>query len=266
MQSLRFCYKILLDPDGDGKNWYTYRYTAPKIPHYSLSEAPPQKLDMRELLQLFKRHLTTEGLEVVENVEVIPHPNGCVFYDTPNNGCWVAKTKTVYINDYFFPDRYGDYTYIGKIIAVQKALSVLTHEFFHAAEASAGGLIATIQGCRFSINPASYYERLPAATEACLHSDPKWGTVTATLKEFYETTDDKLLLPQIYRFLEKSELFSANWYVEFYASLSTYDIDLPAVLEDHYNLYLQDRRNFAGSITEDIPLSIRLLEENMRAN
>ena len=167
MQGLRFCYKILLDPDGDGDDWYTYHYTAPKIPHYYLDKGLPQELDMQGLLELFKRHLTAKGLEVLENINFKIDENGCIGAQPDDHigGCWARKTSTLYINDDYFPEDYGDLAYIGKVIALQKALSVLTHEFFHAAdsyvaETGTERLVATMLDCH-STDHMDYYKRLP---------------------------------------------------------------------------------------------------------
>lgn len=250
MPNLHICYKILLDSDGDGKDWYAYHYTTPKIPSHSLSEALPEKLDMQELLQLFKSQLTAKGLEVFEEVDFESHEYGCVtaHKDRAIRGCWDSNTGTIYINDHYVHEDYEDYTYIGKVIALRRALRTLTHEFFHATQA---GLKSTIRRChRSRKNFTDYYEKLPADVEACLHADPRWGTVTTTLKDFYETTEDKSSLPAIPQPLGALGTFSTSWYLEFRAWLSHHDTNLPVVLEDHYNLYIQDWRNFAGFLVE----------------
>ena len=101
-------------------------------------------------------------------------------------------------------------------------------------------------------NHTSRIEQLPPGTEDCLDKNPALGVITKTLKEIYEKAEDKSALPDIQTHWARRhgniELFSIVWYEEFYADLSVSAVDLPAVLEDHYNLYLKNRRSHASTV------------------
>ena len=234
----------------------------PPAPNPTPVPTSPDELTLEVALAIFKRQLTERGSEILEDAKFEIHPYGC--RNSTNNaigGCWANDTRTMFLNDDNFPDNYALYSEEDKLRTARHVVDVLAHESFHAIDG--GSLGTTIYSCHLLVSDSqapgtqdsaneefSFEERLDTRVEACLHQDPTWGIIAKTLKNVYQ---DQLRssspdLPPGWGPDEPIKEFSGSWYIEFYAELPTYAASLPAVLENHYNLYFKNRSKFAAAM------------------
>ena len=93
------------------------------------------------------------------------------------------------------------------------------------------------------------WDRIGPAAEECLHNHPFWGDIIAALKQTYLEKPLSTEL-DLSRWGFEAEIFSTQWYLEYYAELPAYAVRLPLVLENHYDRYLKDRGGYADALND----------------
>ena len=230
---------------------------------------PPEEFTFDQAMGLFEEQLTAEALRALADISFKVHESGCPepqYEANPVGGCYRPEKRTVYINDDRIPDYYSALDSQDKVVVVKGAMHVLVHESLHALEAlgdedGRDSLTTAIFNCyiqnpEFEIESQrprqrrtriirTPWERIGSATEECLNNHPFWGDIAAALRHTYTEQPVSAGL-NLSRWGDEGETFSLQWYMEYYAELPTYDIELPLVLEDHYGRYFKNRRDFAA--------------------
>ena len=234
---------------------------------------PPSTLDFERIQEEFRALLTEEGQALWQDLAVIVNSRGCSESSgITAAGCFVHSSKEIYINSdlqasYVRGSAAERWRITGRI------LDLLAHEFLHATDR--GAIYQTIETCQAWSHSRSpdvpekfiYKEALDLSVRHCLTpgtplsappgpSSGQWGVIVEGLEYAYEN-DARLYGFGLYNFPpswrnSEAELgiqrYSAAWYVELYAELPTYSLELPYQLENHYGKYFKDRREFARHI------------------
>ena len=273
-RSLQIAPRVL---EAENEETLIYLSTSPQLATANL----PAEFTLDEALAIFKNQLTAEGLKALAGVSFKIHANGCEglrYESTPVAGCWQSRHNTIYIDNSYFPPYYAEWEDQTKLKHIKRTVHVLIHEAFHAldTQAAAAGhddLIGAVFDCHIQ-NPEfsngssesasrtegttdrrkrrvarTPWDKIGSAAEECLHKHPFWGVITAAIKQTYL---EKLLSTELdlNRWGFGAEIFSTQWYLEYYAELPAYAVKLPLVLEDHYGRYLKDRRGYADALND----------------
>ena len=273
-RSLQIAPRVL---EAENEETLIYPSTSPQLATADL----PAEFTLDEALAIFKNQLTAEGLKALAGVSFKIHANGCEgprYESTPVAGCWKSRYNTIYIDNSYFPAYYAEWEDQTKLEHIKRTVHVLIHEAFHAldTQATAAGhddLIGAVFNCHIK-NPEfsdgssgstgstegaadkqkrrvarTPWDRIGSAAEECLHKHPFWGAITAAIKQAYL---EKMLSTELdlERWGFGGEIFSTQWYLEYYAELPAYDVELPLVLENHYGRYLKDRRGYADALND----------------